>query len=58
MPSKLGFATRDDIQSRRSSFLHAVTRGESFTGAGKVPAFTMRHSVEEENGTIPGTSCD
>ena len=36
---------------------HAVTRGDSLTGAGKVPSLTLRHSVALLKGTMAGISC-
>ena len=41
-----------------SSTRHAVMRGPSLTGLGKVPAFTLRQSVADENGKIAGISWD
>jgi len=38
------------IHSRTALHLHAVTRADSLTGAGNVPARTMRHKVAAENG--------
>lgn len=38
------------IHRRTSSTLHTVTRGESLTGAGNVPASTRRHRVDFEIG--------
>jgi hypothetical protein len=38
-------------QARTSSTRQAVTRSDSLTGAGKVPAFTLRQRVAPENGT-------
>lgn len=40
------------IQARTSSTFHAVTPADSFTGAGNVPAFTLRQSVAAENGMM------
>lgn len=42
--------SRQAIQARMSSTRQAVTRSESFTGAGKVLARTFRQSVAGENG--------
>lgn len=39
------------IQRRTSSTRQTVTRGDSFTGAGNVPATTRRHKVDLDMGT-------
>ena len=43
------------IQRRTSSTRQTVTRGESFTGAGNVPATTRRHKVDLDMGTKVNT---
>lgn len=42
--------------ARISPTFQAVTRSDSFTGLGNVPAFTFRHSVGAENGKGAGLS--
>lgn len=41
-----------------SSTRQAVMRGPNLTGLGKVPAFTMRQRVADENGKIAGINWD
>ena len=36
------------IHARTVQTLQAITRSESFTGLGKVPALTLRHNVGAE----------
>ena len=43
------------IQSRTSSARQAVTRGDSLTGAGNIPAVTWRHNVDFDTGTRAST---
>jgi hypothetical protein len=49
---------RHCIQVRISSTRQAVTRSDSLTGEGNSPAFTLRQSVADENGTMVGISWD
>ena len=54
------------IQARTVPTFQAVTRWDNLTGAGNVPAFTLRHRVGAEKGSGAGvsgrfglcTSCD
>lgn len=41
---------------RRSPTFQAVTRSDSFRGAGRVPFFTMRQMVADEQPTRPSTT--
>ncbi|QTQ32068.1 Uncharacterized protein pbN1_20780 [Aromatoleum bremense] len=50
------YARMSASAARRSPTRHAVTRSESFTGAGRVPALARRHAVAGEQAKRPQTT--